>query len=236
MKGLLYKEILLGKQWLIFLAVIEVVFSAVAIFMAVISDAETAMAVNILISFAMYSITGVLDDAYFSHDEKSKWCIFVSATPGTMKEQILCKYYIILLENLAILFIGYIHNVIAVAIIGDPDASVVSLYFLFFCISLFVKAFVNGFNVRFGSAAGKKILMIFVGLAISSFGLWFLLGDISVIMDNTGTFMEFIADLFSGTTAMWIIALIPYVACSAYYISYRISAKSYRKGVESYAE
>lgn len=239
MKGLLYKEILLSKQWLIFLACMEVVFSTVAILIAATvgkSDIGIVMIVHIFIAIAMYFLSGVLDDAYFSHDEKNKWSIFVSATPGTMKEQILCKYYIIFIENLAILFIGYILDVITTAIVGNVTASVGQIYFLLFCISLFIKAFVNAFNVYFGSDAGKSAFVISVILVFSLIGLWFLFGDISGIMDMEKSLMDLITEFLNDGAMIWIMALLPYISVATYYFSYRISTKIYRKGVESYAE
>lgn len=239
MKGLLYKEIVLSKQWLIFLACLEAVFSAVVIFVAGIdgsSDPGKVMTVHIIIAFAMYFLTGVLDDAYFSHDEKSKWSIFVSATPGAMKEQILCKYYVILLENLFILFIGYILDVVTTVIVGDVTASAGQIYFLFFCISLFIKAFINAFNVRFGSDIGKTALGISVVLVFGLIALWFLFGDISGIMNMEKSLMDLITEFLNDGAVIWIMAILPYIAVAAYYISYRISVNTYRKGVESYAE
>lgn len=239
MKGLLYKEILLSKQWLIFLACMEAVFSAAVIILAVCvknEDPGIVMATHIIIAAAMYFISGILDDTYFSHDENSKWSIFVAATPGTMKEQILCKYYIILLENLLILFWGYILDIVTAAVLDDVTAFAGQFYFLFFSISLFIKAFINAFNVRFGSDVGKIAFGISVAVIFGLIALWFLFGDISGFMDMEKSLMDLITEFLSDKVIIWIMTLLPYVAVISYYLSYRISAKIYRKGVENYAE
>ena len=64
--------------------------------------------------------------------------------------------------------------------------------------------------------------------------IYLLFGDISFLLD--GNLAEFFASLFSSTSMMWAMALLPAASLVIFYLSYLVSLKMYRKGMESYGQ
>ncbi len=236
MKGLLYKEAVLSKPWLIFLAFIE----AVCIVAICINESgiELSMVFNICCALIMYLLTGIVDNnSHFAPDEKNNWRIFVSATPGTMREQILCKYLFILFENMAILVVGIFLDFVVMFMTLSFSLAASAVIFVAFCAVLFAKALVLPFLVRFGAVIGEKIFLIVFTLLLVAAGGYFLFGDVSFLNgDNRKSIYEFIFGIVCSNAFKWISILLPLVAGGAYWLSYRISLKLYRKSMDCFGE
>ncbi len=232
MKGLLYKEFLMMKPHLIFIGVVQLVASIFMIVMALLKN--DPMFINMVCYFLMIYLLSILDSDAVAHDEKRSWIIFVSSTPDTMVGQIRCKYYFSLILNLILLFWNYYIDMVTMAICGDPTASACQVFLVLFCIFILYKAILLPFNIRFGTKSGSAVMGISTMALLTIAGLYFLFGDISFLYK--GNFEEFIMNFFNNNGVLWIIAILPYVAAAGYYLSYKISTKIYRKGVENYGE
>ncbi len=234
MKGLLYKELISCKSNFKVLVGMLVCFAALQIFVSLSQGAATIMFNGAICSLTMFMLCGFLGDMLFSNDEKQPWNAFVASTPGGMKEQILCKYYVILIINLICLFTQGIIDTIVVAVNGDPMASSSTVTFVLFCAEILAQAFIVPFSVRFGAVGGRSVMITILLAVVGAVGIYFLFGDISFISFDD-PFSQLFRFMQSGVP-MWIIAALPYASMLLYYLSYKVSEKVYRKDVENYGE
>lgn len=137
MKGLFFKEIYLSRINLLFLLVMQVIsiISIVCVELLGTHDMQAIAMIEIFSALVLYFLAYLLVDSYFLNDETKKWGIFVTATPGTYKEQLLCKYVVILIENILILYIGFIMDTVCCTIAGDSSYSASGVFF--FCFVFF---------------------------------------------------------------------------------------------------
>lgn len=95
-------------------------------------------------------------------------------------------------------------------------------------------AFVVPFIAYFGAEHGKNVMMVFFLGIIAIILIWVMFGDISFLINNRDKgFWAILRMLQSQKVLVWAGALLPYIAVGGYYLSYRISLKLYRKGVNN---
>ena len=94
------------------------------------------------------------------------------------------------------------------------------------------------FTLRFGTKAGSYIMT--AGYVVLSFGLiiYGLFGDISFFMENEfmDVFVKTIEFLTSDTASIIGLGIFSWVVLILYIVSYKISCKVYKKGVETYEQ
>lgn len=230
MRGLLYKEFFLLKRNMIFMAVFQLIMTGLCILLVSGGlDRELTMLVLAACYYLPFFIMTIVTQELFAQDEKSPWSSFAGATPQGLKGQVACKYYVILIENLLLLLCCFLTDTLVVAVTGDTTISMALAGMFFFCIRIFLQAIEIPFLLRFGVNAGgavKSAVQAFIVFAVICYGLF---GNISFLFsdDPVAAFFAF----FNSGHVLWVLAVIPYVAIAAYFLSYRISLRIY-KGVD----
>lgn len=228
MKGLLYKEFFLLRSGLIFVAVFQTILAGICVSLPLIGlDARMIVILTSISYYLSFLILALVNQQLFAHDESRLWGNFVSSTPQAAKGQVACKYYMILIENLVLLFLCYLADVIVLCVADDITISAVTVGVFIFCLRILIYALEIPFVIRFGSNVGvavKGVLLAFLVMILLCYGLF---GDIAFLFgdDPIAALYEYIT---SGKV-IWIVALIPYAAAGAYYLSYRISVKLYKE-------
>ena len=115
-----------------------------------------------------------------------------------------------------------------------PGLSTSSALLLFFSLMLVMDAIEMPFVFRFGSTYGAKykgyvLLGIFGVVAI-----YLLYGDISFL--RTGDPLSAFLGKLQGGTLHRFLDLLPYIAVVLYFLSYCLSLKIMKKGIEAYEE
>ena len=244
MKGLLYKEFLLFKPILIFIAGFQLLLGIACVSSVSMSAVEfdlpeeqVLIMKNVISSccyFYPFLIMTLLNTNFWVSDEKKPWCSFVISTPQAARGHVASKYLSQLIINLGLLFSCFITDTVAVAVSGNTSISAISTAIMFFCMVLLINAIEIPFMVRFGASNGIKVKSMVVLGAFFLAALYGLFGDISFLFGDA-PLTDFVNFLQSGKI-MCITAIIPYAAVLLYYISYRISLKLYQKGVSSYEQ
>ena len=228
MKGLLYKDFFLLRNGLIFVAVFQTILSGVCISFPLIGlDTKMILLLTSVCYYLSFLILALVNQELFAHDERRLWSAFVSSTPQAARGQVACKYYMILIENLVLLFFCYLTDVIVLCVADDVTISAIAVGMLIFCLRILIHAVEIPFMIRFGSNVGvavKSALLALLVLVLLGYGLF---GDIAFLFgdDPIAAVYEYVT---SGKV-IWIVALIPYVAAGAYYLSYCISVKLYKE-------
>lgn len=231
MRGLLYKEFVVMKPWFRLLIGVQIVVSVTCMFTANLYGvgSETLM-LHGMCYFLMFFMTGTMNAELFRNDENPLWQSFVGSTPQSFRGQIQSKYYITLIVNLVVLFAGFVTDCAVVLLLNDLQASALLIIYVIFCIMIIGNAIELPFLVRFGSANGLNIKLCMMVLVPTVVGIYVLFGDISMFLGED--FMTVLEKLLGEATAMWVQALLPFVAIVLYYGSYKLSLKLYRKGAE----
>ena len=234
MRGLMYKQLMTFRAPALIIIGFQLFLTAVAISMylddPVHSDASMMLAVMIA-PFILFSIT---NSELFRYDEREKWCCFAASTPQTSKGQVQVKYYFTLAAHSVMLFVGMLCDTVFIAVVGSTAVTCMMTGVLFFCISLIMNALEYPFYFRFGSEHGAQVKGASIWTVILLIMIYLLFGDISFLLD--GNLADFFASLFSSTSMMWAMALLPAASLVIFYLSYLVSLKMYRKGMESYEQ
>ncbi|MBQ8199688.1 MAG: ABC-2 transporter permease [Lachnospiraceae bacterium] len=236
MRGLLYKEFYQFKIYLYCMGVLAILFLVQGIGAATDIEAEpqsTCMILSMIYLFVIF-VGSILSSEFFTKDEKRPWCNFAFALPQTEKGQVTAKYYAVLIWHLALLFLCFITDTIAIAVYGSAEISAVTVAVVVFAFRMLVMAFEIPCMVRYGATTGINVEGSVVGILLMLAGIYALFGDISFFLQEN--VRDAILDFLMSGNVIWILALLPYVAGIAYYVSYRVSLKMYRKGAESYGQ
>lgn len=238
MKGHLYRAFVLCKPQIFFLMAMQLLCSAFLILFAALSvnQPNCDMAFVQIVCAAIYLLMfllsmSMLTNDYFKIDEKTSTALFLCATPKSVKAQVAGKYFFILIIGLFVLAANFVTDIIVTAITLGGTSSLTALLMLF-CMELTVNAVEIPFVIRFGSGKGAAIKgAVFGGIMIALI-IYGLFGDISFFLgsDPIGAFMEYM----NGDGPMWTMAITPYASVAAYYLSYLVSVKLWRKGAECY--
>lgn len=225
-KGLLYKDFFLLKSSMIFMALFQLIITGVCISLPMLGlDREMVIVLLAICYYLPFLVLTLVNQEIFAHDEHRTWIGFVGSTPQSIRGQVACKYYVILLQNLSLLFFCYLTDTVVVAIANDSMISMVLVGLMVFSVRLILQAIEIPFILRFGTNVGsnvKSALLVFLIFLVICYGLF---GDISFLLgeDRLASFLKFVLN----SSVIWIVAAIPYVAAAAYYLSYRISVKIY---------
>lgn len=231
-KGLLYKDFFLLRGGMIFMAVFQLVITGVCIMTGVCMslpiigfDRERMMMILAICYYLPFLVLTLVDQEIFVHDEHRAWIGFVGSTPQTIRGQVACKYYVILLQNLLLLLFCYLTDTIVVAVADDSMISMVLVGLIIFSLQLILQAIEMPFVLRFGTNVGSSVKGAVLAALVFLVICYGLFGDISFLFeeDRIASLREFV--LNSGVIR--IVAAIPYVAAATYYLSYRISVKIY---------
>lgn len=239
MAGLLYKELILNKKNLVYIAIGELFASFLVILPLIYQsgseDTEYVMGFFSTFGFfMMFLIMGMMVSGIFQTDETKKWAYFISASPLTHTGQILSKYLFTLLLYITLLVWCYFLT--AFLAVFNQTANFAAAFEMLW-IMLFANAVEFPFIVRFGSKSGTYVKTA-IGTVLILFAFeWILFGETSFLSDPEKFFALFerLSDASAMTDIFLILtAVIPYLSAGLYFLSYKLSCKLYPKGAEEY--
>ncbi|MBQ3841533.1 MAG: ABC-2 transporter permease [Ruminiclostridium sp.] len=242
MSGLLYKNFRINRTSLLFSLITQLLCSAVILLVCFFQggkpfDEEGANSAVLIFSLLYYlgsMLPAMATSEIFRTDEGKTACSFAMALPTGAKGHVESKYYFILIENLIIMFIGFVTDTLTVALTGGT-VSLTMIVVMIFCWRMMISSVEIPFMIRFGSQRGMSIKGAVVGIILMLGWIWFLFGDISFLLDSDDPFEAFIEFMQSGDIIFWL-SFFPYISMIMYYLSCRISVKIYRKGAETYEQ
>lgn len=238
MSGMFYRELLVNRRPLILLGVLVVLLSSVLFFQNIFGfDREMyILFFRILIYIVIFFLVGMIQPSLFEVDESRKWAAFISSTPGTGKEQIASKYYLVLFTSIMTLMWCHFCDGISGVLFGADTIGALICQILF-VIQIFLRAVELPFIVRFGSRIGstyKGIVFFVIFFLVAAYLLY---GDLSVFGEADSLFDWFL-NVLSGeglsSRLLLLAGMVPYAAGGLFYASYKLSCKWYLKGAEYY--
>ncbi len=252
MRGLIYKDLYLIKSKVIAgsLSVLFIILLMYVVYATVggkvLFPTEMAAVITDLM-IVMY--IGVLSYGYIiKTDTKKQWGFYGMALPGSAKLIVRAKYMTVFIMYLISYIICVLNDLLIGLFFGKAvDMSLLVLMFMLF--QMFLNAIEMPFAFRFGTdkAAGIRIFITIVIVLIIS--IYLLFGNIEWLMAEGGlikTIIRLFSDNADSVTMSYELqqfinrlTLINYIGMAvfahlmvlAYYISYRISCKVFRKGV-----
>ena len=252
MRGLIYKDLYLIKSKVIAgsLSILVIIISMYVVYATVSGKVlfPTEMAAVITdLMIVMY--IGVLSYGYIiKADTKKQWGFYGMALPGSAKLIVGAKYMTVFIMYL-ISYIICVLNDLMIGLFFGKAVDMSLLVLMFTLLQMFLNAIEMPLAFRFGTdkAAGIRIFITIVIVLIIS--IYLLFGNIEWLMAEDGL-IKIIIRLFSDNadsvtmsyelqqfikrlTYMNYIemAVFTHLMVFAYYISYRISCKVFRKGV-----
>lgn len=232
MIGYFYKDLLLSK----FAILTQITFLGIISLMSILFATlpQGSLAPLVLLEFCAFLLTNVINQHLFQADERRTWQYFALSTPQKEQGQIGSKYILVLLVNLVTLLWLLLLDCVFGHMAEKPGLSTSSALLLFFSLMLVMDAIEMPFVFRFGSTYGAKckgyvMLGIFGVVAI-----YLLYGDISFL--RTGDPLSAFLGKLQGGTLHRFLDLLPYIAVVLYFLSYCLSLKIMKKGIEAYEE
>lgn len=252
MRGLIYKDLYLIKSKVIagslsilfIILLMYVVYANVA--KNVLFPTEMAAVITDLM-IVMY--VGAMSYGYIiKADTKKQWGFYGMALPGSAKLIVGAKYMTVFIMYL-ISYIICVLNDLMIGLFFGKAVDMSLLVLMFMLLQMFLNAVEMPLAFRFGTdkAAGIRIFIITVVVLVIS--IYLLFGNIEWLMAEDGL-VKTIIRLFndnadSGTMSYELqqfikrltyinyieMAVFTHLMVFAYYISYRISCKVFRKGV-----
>lgn len=244
MRGFLYHNVVLTKANMIAMGCYEVLLFVAWIVLGILNEksgenplsgegATGFLLIGILIVICSFFFLEFVSQEIFKKCEDFRWYAFAISSPGSVEEYIGGKYKFLLGLDLLVLFLWLLVDSV-MGVLCPHFLSLLSVAFLCCCLFLLLQAVESAFNVRFGVNIGGYCKVIFLILLASGLLIYGLFGDISLFREKD--LMTALQELLTSDGAIWVMALIPYVALIGFWASYRISVAVYRKGVEVYEE
>ena len=252
MRGLIYKDLYLvkskviaGSLSILFIILLMYVIYANVAKNVLLPTEKAAVITDLMI--VMY--IGALSYGYIiKADTKKQWGFYGMALPGSAKLIVGAKYMTVFIMYL-ISYIICVLNDLMIGLFFGKAVDMSLLVLMFMLLQMFLNAVEMPLAFRFGTdkAAGIRIIITIVIVLIIS--IYLLFGNIEWLMAEDGlvkTIIRLFSDnkdsrAISGELQRFInrLTLINYIEMAvfthlmvlAYYISYRISCKVFRKGV-----
>lgn len=235
MRGLLYKDIMISIRYII-MFVFQVLIVMVGFFFfapEIGKDSEVFYLTKCVFFYIPFFIASICNGENLKMDEKHVWCNFVISSPQAVGGQVLCKYILLLLENLFIYVLCLAGDLICCAVYGGIESSVWKIMLIYVALNTNLNAIELPFMIRFGTSRGMQIKGSIFAVLFCAATIYFLFGDLSFFRKHNG--IDFSLELATSPIdltkiciIMWVVSIILYA------ISYYISTLLYRAGVEAY--
>ena len=253
MRGLIYKDLYLIKSKVIAgsLSVLFIILLMYVVYATVGGKAlfPTEMAAVITdLMIVMY--VGTLSYGYIiKTDTKKEWGFYGMALPGSAKLIVGAKYMTVFIMYLISFIICVLNDLLIGLFFGKAvDMSLPVLMFMLF--QMFLNAIEMPFAFRFGTDKASGIRILITTVVVLVISIYLLFGNIEWLMAEDGIVKTIIRlfsddmkpDAISSELQRFIerltyinyikMAVFTHLMVLAYYISYRISCKVFRKGVQ----
>jgi len=233
MKGFLYKDLYYSKVSFIAILIIQIVCSAFIITAAIAESVLQEPILYVLASVGGYFITFLLSPSlmtdYFQKDESKNWNHFAVTVPDGVTGIVQSKYIVMILVQIFVSFCCVITDAIGMVLYPEGGSFTIIIMLLLiynmFKISVQIPlAFYAG--VKKGVQLSDLLLLVvaFIGF------IYALFGDITMFLE--GDFWNGFMKMLTEGAAIWILAVLPWIALFCLWVSFQISVKNYRKGVE----
>ena len=231
MKGYLFKDFYLNYGTLIVVIATQLACSAVCIVFGLLAnEKEFLNFVCTIFSFLVFVLAQFSSQMIFKNDERPSWFSFSASTPQTFKGQVGSKYIFMFTVNVIVLLFGFATNAICSAI-SSESLELWGIVF-FFAAYTILNAIKLPFIFRFGSDVGARGDVTIIGIIVLTALVYILFGDISFVNldDPFGSIIEFLNnDGLEKTIIVILCASLP-----IYFVSYLISLKVSKKGIENF--
>lgn len=245
MRGLLYREFVQNKATLLLVAAVGLFLCFPLVMMVTPSsspDTHGSMDVmlplmSVFIYVCVYMLVGAMLENLFTPDENRLWHSFVMAAPRGVEEILWVKYEFLMIVFGITAAAGFFVDQLLSSLAGVYSSTAVIHMIGFFWL-LFTASFDIPFLIRFGSKRGGIVKAFCILAVLLTAAVYALFGDISMF-GSAESLYEFILGILRGELPKWChvcLAVLPFLICGMYYISYRLSCKLYRKGADAYAE
>lgn len=255
MKGLIYKNFIQNRIFIILSAVAPSVIVILILFTPVLSDdgdfsvksslnslENGGIIIRLFFMIVGYAISGAMHPLIISCDEVKKWGYFTATAPQGVKGQVYSKYVTIFMMCGMTFICSYCIDIIIASVVnavtGIETELVTGILIYLFYFQIFIDSIDIPFMIRFGAKKGADIKALAVLAVIFAVIVYLLFGPLPENMDS---FMEsvykFIEDFNNGEMPDWLLitaGFFPVIAVVCYCVSCRISYGLYLKGVETY--
>ena len=250
MRGLIYKDLYLIKSKLIFSAIGIIVLGGILMLITLIVKSPTAfMPFAGMMDFCMVLYVAVINYGYLMKTDPGKtWGFYGISLPEGSRGVVAAKYMTVFLLYFIAYALCVVNDLIYSLISGTAiDMSILTLAIILF--NLFLNLVEMPLAFRFGTEKASMIrILITTGLTVIVL-IYLLFGNIEWLMAEDGVIKtiirvfaeergpeglsEEVQKLLNKMTYINIIeaAVATHFVVLAYYISYKISCKVYRKGV-----
>lgn len=201
------------------------------------SDTVSFAVLALLFFPFIFLMLGFLQAKIYEEDERVVFSDFICSTPMGVKGFVASKYWATFLISMYGLGLGIFTDLLVSLLYPGAFTCCAAVAQMLFFFQLAMRSFEIPFMFRFGSRYGstyKTIMMIILFLMVF---IYLLFGDLSH-MGSFDEFLDFAVKVLTreSTEKGFMIALLvsPHLVVLCYYVSYRISCKVYRKGVENY--
>ncbi|MCR4585302.1 MAG: ABC-2 transporter permease [Lachnospiraceae bacterium] len=203
----------------------------------------TAFLVSLLLFLLSFS---VMTDNLLVTDERRKWNAYASASEAGVAAVVGAKYTLCFIFCFVMYLLGRINDMIVSLLYAqNVNFSFIYLGMVFYLIiTMSVELFAG---LRFGAKYAATIRIFFFVAIVIAAAIYGLFGDIEWFMGEGGVAAKMqymirhadneaikgaLAKLSGGVISL--LCLIPHGVVAGYYISYRLSCRSYTKGAENY--
>ena len=239
MSGLLYKNLRINLSSCLLILIVALVCCSIACVAPILggpefmteNDGAMMLAVLYYFVFMMPSLTSNL---LFESDESRTASAFAMSLPQCGKGHIESKYWYILIQYLAVLFITFITDTIIYGIL-DGTFSALILLIMIFCFRIFISAIEIPFVIRFGSQKGMAVKGLTFAFIFFLVMIYFMFGDISWLINSNEPLNAFMKWLQSENI-LFPLSLFPFFSIATYWLSCKISVNVFRKGAENYEQ
>lgn len=257
MNGLLYKNIIQSKFFLLITALLPpVIISFFIVFsmdfekgfsLTTLKDslsqyASSGTILRFVLYFACFFISIIIQNSIIAIDETKKWAYFIASTPNGVKKQVGSKYFIILILLgvclISAILTDAIHCAVTKAVVHETMPSLTKIFTLTFFIVLLYFAIDIPFSIRFGVKKGAKVKCIIFAVILLCVVIYLLFGPLpenaGVILDAIYESIENLINNQLSDELLFIKRIIPVISIIGYIASYFISCRFFMKGVEEY--
>ncbi len=181
-------------------------------------------------------VIGSIGTDIIIHDENKYYSAFISSTPLSYRGQVLCKYYEILLLSFFIVIWGCVLDTI-ISLVNGVSGSSMIIYVTLFFFSIALKAVETPFLIRYGVSSGRVVKIIVMISIVYVFLIYLLFGPLPDL--SSDSVFDHIINWFMKEKNLshftsGVVAVLPYLVMTMFYISYKISCRWYQEGVNAY--
>ena len=181
-------------------------------------------------------VAGAMQTFTYMGDDSKKWSYFIASNPEGVKGYIYTKYMLIL--GMCMLFVfsmemsDLLYGAFFFRVTKQSYQSMSTFFIVLFYFQLFLRAIDMPFMIRFGMKQGSMIKMLLLLVALFIILVVFAANPSTMIA--FGKAIESLTRNEKENVMLVVTGLFPYVSIGTFVLSYKISCKLYRKGVEHY--